>query len=554
MSYLVLARKYRPQRFVDLVGQEHVAVTLKNAIKGDRTAHAYLFTGPRGVGKTSAARILAKALRCQNPASDGEPCNECESCVAVNLGNSLDVIEIDAASNTGVDNIRELRESVGFMATQGKYRIYIIDEVHMLSTAAFNALLKTLEEPPPHVLFVFATTEIHKVPATILSRCQRFDFKKIPPAIMVENLKGICAKEKIAIDENSLKAVAIESEGCLRDAQSLLDQAIAICGEKIELENLEKALGLVSRAKFFALIEAIFEHKADKALLQCTEMLENGMDPKILLGRLTIFFRDLHFFYWTGQSSLDDAYTLQIFEKGRNSLSVDEVVRALDLCLRTQTQLPLSILAAFSLESLVAKLCLQRPALAVSTSSAGVSQEAPRAQSYSQPQAHTQTHSPSAASVKASPASTPTSSSSSASVASSAISASAVDRGTQSPLMRLEEYLRQNKNSWIPVIRSVLRMDLNEQKLDVEVKSDFAGKRLASKDGIELLRLIFSIPNVVVTVEGGDEQKKNSFKRPEDILLEKRREAREHVAVQEAIKSFRAVVKETKVLNDEKLK
>lgn len=548
MSYLVLARKYRPQRFVDLVGQEHVAVTLKNAIKGDRTAHAYLFTGPRGVGKTSAARILAKALRCQSPASDGEPCNECESCVAVNLGNSLDVIEIDAASNTGVDNIRELRESVGFMATQGKYRIYIIDEVHMLSTAAFNALLKTLEEPPPHVLFVFATTEIHKVPATILSRCQRFDFKKIPPAIMVENLKGICAKEKIAIDENSLKAVAIESEGCLRDAQSLLDQAIAICGEKIELENLEKALGLVSRAKFFALIEAIFEHKADKALLQCTEMLENGMDPKILLGRLTIFFRDLHFFYWTGQSSLDDAYTLQIFEKGRNSLSVDEVVRALDLCLRTQTQLPLSILAAFSLESLVAKLCLQRPALAATAGvSGGTSQEVPR----TQPQAYAQTHSPSATTVKASPASASVSSSA---PAAPAVSVSTVDRGAQSPLIRLEDYLRQNKNSWIPVIRSVLRMDLNDQKLDVEVKSDFAGKRLASKDGLELLRLIFSIPNVVVTVEGGDEQKKNSIKRPEDILLEKRREAREHVAVQEAIKSFRAVVKETKVLNDEKLK
>jgi DNA polymerase-3 subunit gamma/tau len=537
MSYLVLARKYRPQRFADLVGQEHVAHTLQNAIRANRTAHAYLFTGPRGVGKTSAARILAKALRCQNPSSDGEPCNACDSCQSINIGNSLDVIEIDAASNTGVDNIRELRESVGFMATQGKYRIYIIDEVHMLSTAAFNALLKTLEEPPPHVLFVFATTEIHKVPATILSRCQRFDFKKIQPGVMVENLKSICAQEGIDVDENSLKAVALESEGCLRDAQSLLDQAIAICGNKIELENLEKALGLVSRAKFFSLIEALYAHKADEALNITAEMLENGMDPKILLNRLTLFFRDLHFFFWTGKTALDDAYTLQILEKGKSALSVDEIVRALDLCLKTQVQLPLSSLASYALESLVAKLSLQRP---IASSAAAVSAPAPSNAAPAREMPSMPSRPAPAPVSAAAPAATPVAPSPRAPVAGGALG-------------QLEDYLRNQKNSWIPVLKSILSLEVSEGKVEVEVRPDFAGKRLASKDGVDLLKQVFNAAVVQVRVEEAGEQKKN-FKRPEELLLEKRKEAREHSVVQEAIRTFRAVVKDTKVLNDEKIK
>ena len=216
MSYLVLARKYRPQIFSDLVGQEHVSQTLRNALKNERTAHAYLFTGPRGVGKTSAARLLAKALRCENRTSDNEPCNKCEACLEINEGRSIDVLEIDAASNTGVDNIREIKENVSYSATQGHYKVYIVDEVHMLSTAAFNALLKTLEEPPAHVVFIFATTEIHKVPATIQSRCQRFDFKKINQNDLKSSLRSLCEKESIEIDDASLQIIAIESEGCLR--------------------------------------------------------------------------------------------------------------------------------------------------------------------------------------------------------------------------------------------------------------------------------------------------------------------------------------------------
>ncbi|MBM2838973.1 MAG: dnaX [Deltaproteobacteria bacterium] len=226
MSYLVLARKWRPQVFEDVVGQEHVTRTLQNAIKTGRVAHAYLFTGARGVGKTSAARILAKALNCINGPTP-VPCNTCEACREIAGGSSMDVFEIDGASNTGVDDIRELRENIKFPPIKCRYRIYIIDEVHMLSTNAFNALLKTLEEPPPHVIFVFATTDPQKIPVTILSRCQEFDFKRIPALLIQERLKGIAESEKIKITDRGLHIIAREADGGMRDAQSILDQVIS---------------------------------------------------------------------------------------------------------------------------------------------------------------------------------------------------------------------------------------------------------------------------------------------------------------------------------------
>lgn len=246
MSYLVLARKWRPQTFRDLIGQEHVSQTLQNAIDSGRIAHAFLFTGARGVGKTSSARILAKALNCEQGTST-EPCNGCSACTEITAGTSVDVFEIDGASNTSVDDIRELRENVKYLPSRCRYKIFIIDEVHMLSTNAFNALLKTLEEPPPHVKFIFATTEPHKLPITILSRCQRFDFKRIPLPKIVDRLRFIVDQEKVGISDGALAMIARKGDGSMRDSLSTLDQVLAFCGEQVGDEDVVALLGVVDR-------------------------------------------------------------------------------------------------------------------------------------------------------------------------------------------------------------------------------------------------------------------------------------------------------------------
>lgn len=257
MSYLVLARKWRPQTFHDLTGQEHVTLTLKNAIESGRVAHAFLFTGARGVGKTSSARILAKTLNCEKGPTT-EPCNVCPACREITDGNSVDVMEIDGASNNGVDEIRELRDNVKYLPSNSRYKIFIIDEVHMLSNSAFNALLKTLEEPPPHIKFIFATTEPHKVPITILSRCQRFDFKRISLAMIFARLRFILDQEKVSMSDAALTMIARKGDGSMRDALSALDQVLAFCGDTVADADVISLLGAVDRALLFAAVDAVF--------------------------------------------------------------------------------------------------------------------------------------------------------------------------------------------------------------------------------------------------------------------------------------------------------
>ncbi|MBI5885161.1 MAG: DNA polymerase III subunit gamma/tau [Deltaproteobacteria bacterium] len=302
-SYLVIARKWRPALFEEIVGQEHVTRTLKNAIATGKTAQAYLFCGPRGVGKTTAARILAKSMNCS---AGPTPCNECESCKAIASGSSVDVIEIDGASNNGVENVRELRESVRYMPGQGRFKVYIIDEVHMLSTAAFNALLKTLEEPPPHAVFILATTEFHKIPATIISRCQRFDFRRIQFRDIQAHLKKIVTAEGIAFEEEALYTIAREADGSLRDAQSLLEQVAAYSGERITEAAVGEALGLLDRKLLYDMSQAILGHDG-RACLNIVENIYNfGYDLKRACAALLEHLRDLTVFAATGASELLD--------------------------------------------------------------------------------------------------------------------------------------------------------------------------------------------------------------------------------------------------------
>src|SRR5512137_2324086 len=292
MSYQVFARKWRPQVFEDVIGQGHITRTLQNAIATNRLAHAFLFSGPRGVGKTTTARILAKALNCKEGPTP-TPCGKCDSCVETTAGTSVDVVEIDGASNRGIEHIRELRETVKYAPVGGKNKVYVIDEVHMLTNEAFNALLKTLEEPPPHVIFIFATTEPQKIPATIHSRCQRYGFKRIALHEISGKLKDIAAKEGITVSDQGLSMIARAAEGSMRDSQSLLDQAVSYSGMEIKDQDLQTILGAIAQETLRAFADGLLAHDASRLLEQVDTLLEQGQDMRQLLAGVVEHVRNL---------------------------------------------------------------------------------------------------------------------------------------------------------------------------------------------------------------------------------------------------------------------
>ncbi len=291
MSYLALARKWRPQSFDDIAAQDHIVEILKNAIKLNRVSHAYLFAGPRGIGKTTTARVLAKALNCQKSTSS-DPCLKCSSCIGIKDGSSLDVLEIDGASNRGIDQVRDLRENVKLKPAQSKFKIYIIDEVHMLTEAAFNALLKTLEEPPEHVKFIFATTQPNKVPATILSRCQRFDFKPFSITAIKDKLIDILTQEKIDFEPEAILMIANASAGSLRDGESLLDQLICIAGDnKLKTESVKDFLGLIEITVLDDLVQSLIESNVNDVFIILDNLVSEGKEFSMLVEGLVSYFR-----------------------------------------------------------------------------------------------------------------------------------------------------------------------------------------------------------------------------------------------------------------------
>jgi DNA polymerase III subunit gamma/tau len=368
MSYLVLARKWRPQCFEDLVGQEHVGRTLSNAITQGRIHHAYLFSGPRGVGKTSAARILAKALNCEKGLSP-VPCNECRSCEEITKGLGVDVFEIDGASNTGVDDIRDLRENVRYLPTHSRFKIFIIDEVHMLSLNAFNALLKVLEEPPEHAKFLFATTEPHKIPPTILSRCQRFDFRKISTAGITTLLKTIAEKENLHISPLSLGLIASQAEGGMRDALSTLDQIVAYCGENVEDGDVQALLGMIDRRLIFETASGLLERDGGKVIDTLQQVDEMGFAIRQFCKDLIETFRSLiHIKIFKGSRNIPSALQEEsdILTQLAKQGSLEDLQRDLTLLLKVEKELPLTSLPLIMLETALLRMVHLPPAEALS--------------------------------------------------------------------------------------------------------------------------------------------------------------------------------------------
>lgn len=356
--YQVLYRKYRPKNFSDVYGQDHVISTLKNEIKEDRISHAYLFTGSRGTGKTTCAKILAKAVNCEN-SDNGEPCNECEVCRGLDGGTIYDVVEIDAASNNGVDNIRDLREEANYTPSRGRYRVYIIDEVHMLSTGAFNALLKTLEEPPAHVIFILATTEVHKLPATILSRCQRFDFKRIQPETMAVRLNEVAELEGMSLDPDAAVLIARIADGALRDGLSILDQ----CGSRsknIDSSLVSQVAGLAGREVLYRLTDCVSRKNSSAAMEIIAELYQNSYDMERLCVEMINHFRNFLIVKTVKKSRelivcTDDEYNSTV--ESAKQFTLENVIFGLDLFQNTLTSIKAGANSRIEMEMSFIKLC-----------------------------------------------------------------------------------------------------------------------------------------------------------------------------------------------------
>lgn len=329
MSYLVFARKYRPQRFEDIVGQEHICRVLKNAIKEKRIAHGYIFSGQRGVGKTTTARIFAKALNCKNGPKE-EPCNKCNSCQEILKGNSLDLLEMDAASNRGIDEIRDLRENVKYAPASSKYKIYIIDEVHMLTTEAFNALLKTLEEPPAHAIFIFATTSTQKIPATILSRCQRFNFRPLSIKEISGHLLKIAGKENVKIDDRAVALIARSAGGAIRDALSVFDHVISFCGFNVTSQDVISILGIVKEDMLAKMVGHIFENNTKKLLQDVSETVSAGYDPLNIVSDLQEYLRNIMLYKISPELVLTVSDTEKLKAYSRD-FSIDVLLRFVNM-------------------------------------------------------------------------------------------------------------------------------------------------------------------------------------------------------------------------------
>ena len=364
MAYTVFALKWRPQDFESVVGQDHIVGTLKNAIQKNRLANAYLFTGPRGVGKTSTARILAKALNCKEGPTV-KPCQKCSSCLGINQGNSLDVIEIDGASNRGIDEIRALRENVKFSPTQGKYKVYIIDEVHQITPDGFNALLKTLEEPPEFVKFIFATTHPQKVMPTIISRCQRMDFRRITVIEIISQLEKIILEEKAAVDKEVLFAVAKSSDGSLRDAESILDQLVSFSQGSVSLKDAISVLGMVEQDVLFSLTDKIIQKDPQGALKLFNEIIDDGKDPGVFLVNLIEHFRNL----MVSKVSKADTKLVDLPQevcdrlfKQSQSLSLEDIFSTFNILVGTQEMAKRLDSQRIPLEISLVRLAYSRPA------------------------------------------------------------------------------------------------------------------------------------------------------------------------------------------------
>lgn len=357
LEYTALYRKFRPTTFSEMVGQDHITKTLKNQIIANRIGHAYLFNGGRGTGKTSAAKIFARAINCLNP-KDGEPCNECEICKAILSGSLTDVVEMDAASNNSVEDIRAIRDEVNFLPTLAKYRVYIIDEVHMLSTGAFNALLKTLEEPPAHVKFILATTEPQKLPATILSRCQRFDFKRVSNNDIVKRLEIVCKQAEIEITEEALKIISILSEGAVRDALSILERCVQEGANKIDEEKVKELVGIPKTEFINKIVKNIIEYNAEASISALDEVLKEGKDLNNLLWEIIKYIKDILIYKTSKELSIYNKEEISKIEALANNTSKERLIGLIYSLSETENNIKWSSQKEIMLQTGIIKLCM----------------------------------------------------------------------------------------------------------------------------------------------------------------------------------------------------